>query len=212
MKRVIFLFLIVVFEASGQSVHSFSKNNLFFEGSVGLGIYDTQLYDRVNLSVDYDKAAAWLFPFWMEYGLGNRHGIAGGFRYSSYIIGKTDTANRSADIYSYDACFRYLFYPVRSRFYSLAIGPSYGWSSFTFNVNDAAASRAEGTGSVFALNLINRLFIFRNVGLTLNYSYQFYHYQPLVVRDNVQAYSNLDFYLRRGNVSLGIIVRILGRE
>ena len=87
------------------------------------------------------------------------------------------------------------------------IGALAGLAWFNFQVNDTNQSFAKGNGSLLAFVFGTRLYVTKNIGLSLNYIYNNYNFVDLTLSNNQGYIDNLDLSLKRGNVGLGLVFK-----
>jgi hypothetical protein len=94
---------------------SFSKNDKIIEAGIGLGIYDTKIYQKSTNNSETNKAAAWVYPFSVEYAVANRLAIGVGYKYSSFIMGNEDTVNTNAKVSGNDIVLKPTFHLLKTK-------------------------------------------------------------------------------------------------
>lgn len=209
LRKIIFLWSIALSPFIMKCTHaqSFQKKDKIIEAGFGLGIYDTHLYQPSTGNSENNKAAAWVFPVSVEYAIGNRLGIGLAYKYSNFIIGKEDTVNANAKINGNDIVLKPTFHLLKTKRINLYVGALAGLSWFNFQVNDINQSYAKGDGTVLAFILGTRLYVTKNIGLCLNYTYNNYNFVDLTIANNLNNSEKLDLTLKRGNVGLGLVFK-----
>jgi hypothetical protein len=186
---------------------SFEKNDKIIEAGFGLGIYDTKIYQKSNKTSETSKAAAWVFPLSIEYAVANRLAIGIGYKYSNYIIGNEDTANTNAKINGNDIILKPTFHLIKSKRINIYVGALAGMAWFNYQVNDKDQSFAKGNGTLLAFVFGTRLYVAKNIGLSLNYTFNNYNFVDLTLANNNGYSDKLDLTLKRGNVGLGLVFK-----
>ena len=209
LKKNIFIWSITLtpLVMKNSNAQSFQKKDKIFEAGFGLGIYDTYLYQKSTGNSESNKAAAWVFPVSIEYAVGNRLGIGLAYKHSNFIIGKDDTVNTNAKINGNDLVLKPTFHLLKTKRINLYIGALAGLSWFNYQVNDINQSYAKGDGTLLAFVLGTRLYVTKNIGLSLNYTYNNYNFVDLTIANNLSAIEKLDLRLKRGNVGLGLVFK-----
>jgi opacity protein-like surface antigen len=201
---VIFLIGISSLNSKAQS---FMKKDKIIEVGFGLGIYDTEIYQKSTGNKEENKAAAWVFPVSFEYAVGNRLGIGLSYKYSNFIIGKEDTVNSSAKIKGNDWVLKPTFHLIKAKKINIYIGALAGLAWFNYQVNDKDQSSAKGDGTLLAFIFGSRFYVSKNVALSLNYTFNNYNFVDLKLSNNSGYSDNLDLSLKRGNVGLGLVFK-----
>lgn len=205
MKSILKLSILLhaLFLNTPLSAQSFVKNDKIIEAGFGLGIYDTRISQRNNTYNNNDKAAAWVFPFSFEYAVGNRLAIGLGYKYSSFITGN-DSINTNEKMSGNDFVLKPTFHIIKSKRINMYIGALAGLAWVNYQVNDLQQAYVKGDGTFLAFIFGTRFYLSKNIGLSLNYSFNSYNFVDLTIANN-QGYSDkLDLTLNRGNVGLGL--------
>lgn len=201
------LILIIVIKSNPLSAQSFVKNDKIIEAGFGLGIYDTKIYQKSTNNSETNKAAAWVYPFSVEYAVAKRLAIGVGFKHSSFIMGNEDTVNTNAKVTGNDIVLKPTFHLLKTKRINMYLGALAGLAWFNFQVNDTNQSFAKGNGSLLAFVFGTRLYVTKNIGLSLNYIYNNYNFVDLTLSNNQGYIDNLDLSLKRGNVGLGLVFK-----
>jgi opacity protein-like surface antigen len=200
-------FLYIFICSNNIYAQSFSKNDKIIEAGFGLGIYDSKIYQKSTNNSETNKAAAWVYPFSVEYAVANRLAIGVGYKYSSFIMGNEDTVNTNAKVSGNDIVLKPTFHLLKTKRINMYVGALAGLAWFNFQVNDTNQSFAKGNGSLLAFVFGTRLYVTKNIGLSLNYIYNNYNFVDLTLSNNQGYIDNLDLSLKRGNVGLGLVFK-----
>lgn len=208
MKKFILLaFVFFVGIYKNTLAQSFNKNDKIIEAGFGLGIYDTEIYQKSNGTNERDKAAAWVFPVSVEYAAGNRLGIGLAYKYSNFIIGKEDSVNNNASVKGSDIMLKPTFHLIKSKRVNLYVGALAGLAWFNFQVNDAVKSSLKGDGTNIAFITGCRFYFSKNVALSINYAFNNYNFADILLSNNAGFSEKVDLSLKRGNVNAGLVYR-----
>ena len=143
-------FLYIFICSNNIYAQSFSKNDKIIEAGFGLGIYDSKIYQKSTNNSETNKAAAWVYPFSVEYAVANRLAIGVGYKYSSFIMGNEDTVNTNAKVSGNDIVLKPTFHLLKTKRINMYVGALAGLAWFNFQVNDTNQSFAKGNGSLLA--------------------------------------------------------------
>lgn len=199
----IFVSSITIYTHTAEA-QSFLKKDKIIEVGMGLGIYDTKIVQKSNLTSETSKAAAWIYPISFEYAATKRLGIGLAYKYSNFIISKDDTVNTNADIFGNDVVLKPTFHFIKKKRVNMYIGALAGISWFNFDVNDEKESFAKGNGTLIALFFGTRFYFTKRIGITINYTFNNYNFVDVALGNNLGYSDKLDLSLSRGNLNLGL--------
>jgi len=205
-KNLLFIFLAAFIASPLLKAQSFEKNDKIIEAGFGLGIYDTRIYQKTTNNSENNKAAAWVFPLTFEYAVANRLAIGLGYKYSNFITGN-DSVNTKEQMNGNDIILKPTFHLIKTKRINIYIGALAGLAWVNYQVNDINKSFVKGDGTILAFIFGTRLYLTKNIGLCLNYTFNNYNFVDLTLANN-QGYSDkLDLSLKRGNVGLGLALK-----
>ena len=205
--NIILLIIGVAFVTSTQTIaQSLKKNDKIIEAGFGLGIYNTRIYQKVTNFSETSKAAAWVFPISLEYAVANRLAIGIGYKYSSFITGN-DSVNTNEEMNGNDIILKPTFHLLKMKRLNMYVGALAGIAWVNYQVNDINKSFVKGNGTILAFVFGTRLYITRNIGLCLNYTFNNYNFVDLTLANNQGYNDKLDLSLKKGNVGLGLAVK-----
>jgi opacity protein-like surface antigen len=204
--KLSFLFVFVLISGSSLA-QSFAKNDKIIEAGFGLGIYDTHIYNKTTKINENSRAAAWVFPVSFEYAFRKRLAIGVAYKYSNFIT-SNDSVQSNAQMSGNDIALKPTFHIIKSKRLNVYIGALAGLAWVNYQLNDSEKAYVKGNGTILAYVFGTRFYITKNVGLGLNYLFNNYNFVDLTLANNQAFTDKLNLTLKRGNVNLGLVVKI----
>jgi hypothetical protein len=209
MKKIFFLSCLFISFATISSAQCFERDAKFFDAGIGLGIQHYRFTDVSNNVIgDRDTSVALEVPFRFEYGVLNFLGLSIDGNYASYF---TDDSSAQESIKALDFVPSVNIHaPFGLNKLDLYATFGYGFSHFSWTVNNSNGGKAVANGSVFNAGLALRL-LFKtdgHLGMNFWYRHSSYNYNKGTV-----TYSNGDKFLFKlngpgNNFGIGFFFRI----
>lgn len=209
MKKSLLLICILITSSTFLSGQAFQKGAMFIDAGVGLGIQHYQFTDITNNTVSpRDTSGAIEVPFGFEYGITNWLGASLNGNFASYLTG--DSANNESAKGLDIVPTVNLHAPFKLNKLDLYGSIGYGYSRFSYKVNDAAGGKALANGTVFNWG-INLRWLFKtdgHLGINFWYKHSSYMYKKGTVTDNSGNTTEFKLDGPGNNFGLGFFFRI----
>lgn len=212
MKKIFILTGLAFLFLANLSAQSFEQGTKVIELQYEFGAYKTSTHDKVNNTTDDNNgAASKIFNASCEYGVLNWLGVGLKLQYDNYFT-DPDTIHHTfpqADeivdpkISSFDVAAMGNVHLVRKDHFDLVFGANFGVSFFSYHVNDALATQANGTGSWIDLHLTPRFYFGNHFGMHLNFGYANFNYPNVKAKNSTQSSINA-FSLKGSGANIGI--------
>ncbi|HET6991932.1 MAG TPA: hypothetical protein VFJ43_11440 [Bacteroidia bacterium] len=211
MKKIILLlcfFLSVSTLSFGQMYY---KKCWFAEAGFGLGIQHYQFTDITNNQTDpRDTSAAYEVPFRFEYAALNWFGVSLDGNFASYITANS-SKNESAKGIDFVPTAN-IHAPFKMNHLDLSGTLGYGYSHFSYKVNDVNGGKAVANGWVLNWG-INLRFLFKrdgHFGMGLWYKHSLYNYNKGTINDNAGNKTSFKLDGPGNNFGVGFFYRMPG--
>lgn len=209
MKKIIFLSIILLACNSFSFGQAFKKGAMFIDAGFGLGIQHYQFIDKTNNTTDpRDTSGAIEVPFNFEYGILNWLGASIDGNFASYLTGDS-AKNESAKGIDFVPTIN-LHAPFKLNKLDLGASIGYGYSHFSYKVNDASGGVAKANGSVFNWGIRLR-WLFKtdgHLGMNFWYTHSNYMYKKGEITDNFGNKPEFQLDGPGNNFGLGFFFRI----
>lgn len=207
-----FLVLCIFISASVFSFgQMYYKKCMFAEAGFGLGIEHYQFSDITNnTSSPRDTSASIQVPFRFEYAFHNMLGVSLDGNFESYLQGDS-SKNQSAKGIDFVPTFN-VHAPFKLNKLDLFGSLGYGYSHFSYKVNDVNGGKAVANGWVFNWGITLRLLFSKDGGLGMNFWYKhaLYNYNNGTISDNSGNQTKFKLDGPGNNFGIGFFYRIPG--
>ena len=205
-KKIFFILLLFFSSHFFIQAQSFEKGKLVAEVGIGLGIYNTYTLDKQNNSDTTDRAAALVFPVLVEFGITNRIGIGGLFKYSNYIEG--NDSNSTVGVNGFDFMLRPAFHFLNKNRIDMSLHANLGGTYISYRDNGITNVQATGFAGIFGGGLDVRMYVSDVFGMFIDYTYNSFSYNNLKLTDNQGTNYFYKIGFNGGNVSTGFVFKI----
>jgi len=179
------------------------KGNFAVNAGLGFSLYRYTAVLKSDNSSETNPALSRIGRLSIEHAFTNKlsFGVLG--KRNIYFTEVDSATGIKPDIFSYDLLLFGNLHFVRSKKVDVLWGAGYGFSSFTYRVNDAQISEAVGSGGSFETWLQTRFYFGKHLGFNLNFSYARNGYNSLDFQNKLTSLPDA-LSLKGGGVHVGV--------
>ncbi len=209
MKKLFLLAGLFIFISSPSFAQAFGKGTKFVDAGFGIGIQHYRFTDLTNNSIgNRDTSGAFEIPFGFEYGILPWLGASINGNYAHYINGDS-ASNQQVNGIDFIPTLN-IHAPFQLNKLDLFGSMGYGYSHFSYIVNNANGGKAIASGTVFNWG-INLRWLFKtdgHLGMNFWYRHSNYLYKKGIVTDNHGNKTDFKLDGPGNNFGIGFFFRI----